>query len=126
MCCFRAGGSGWSTGCPYTDGPPQVHEHPLLTASRPLLESHSRVMAVHSLHAEPGQIPARHRHPGRSPSATRATVVTCDDGLMASVTPLRRQHIHLRARREMPGPDAHVQAALTLGGSSRRGRGPPA
>ena len=75
--------------------------------------------AVHALHAEPGQVPARHHHPGQSPAPVRTPVVTRDDDLMAPVAPLRRQDPHLRACREMPDPGAHFQAALARGGFLR-------
>ena len=57
--------------------------------------------------------------PGQSPAAVRTPVVTRHDHLMTPVTPLRRQHPHLRARREMPHPGAHFQAALARGGFLR-------
>ncbi len=75
--------------------------------------------AVHALHAEPRQMPARHHHPGQSTAAMRTPVVTRHDHLMTPVTPLGRQHPHLRARREMPRPGAHFQAALARGGFLR-------
>jgi hypothetical protein len=40
-------------------------------------------------------------------------MVTRDDDLVPAVSPLRRQHPHFRARREMPHSGANLQAALT-------------
>jgi flavin-dependent dehydrogenase len=51
----------------YTDGRPQVHEHPLLTASRPLLESRirARVLALPNVSTRRPQVTGLEYRDGR-------------------------------------------------------------
>ena len=76
--------------------------------------------AVHALHAEPRQVPARRHHPGQSPAAVRAPVVTRHDHLMTAGRPTAAAAPTPSARRPRNAlAPARVQAALARGGFLR-------
>jgi 2-polyprenyl-6-methoxyphenol hydroxylase-like FAD-dependent oxidoreductase len=67
----------------YTDGRPQIHEHPLLTASRPLLESRirARVLALPNVATRRSQVTGLEYRDGR------VTAVRCRSSQAGHVLP---------------------------------------
>src|SRR3954447_4937368 len=70
---------------------------------------------VDGLDPEGGEMAARHDH-SHEAAPPGAPVVARDEDLGAPVAPLRRQHPHLRARREVLDSPAQAQTALAVRG----------